>query len=59
MTVTAWARFKMYPDRHVQILVGISEEQNRTWASLNDDVVMGRSVMPVNILYTERTATDH
>jgi len=58
MPVTAWARFKMHTDRHVQILVGISEEQNRTWASLND-VVMGRSVMPVNILYTGRMATDH
>jgi len=56
--VTAWARFKMPTDRHVHILVGISEEQTKTWASLID-VVMGRSVMPVNILCTGRTATDH
>jgi hypothetical protein len=58
MTLTAWARFKMYADM-CKVLVGISEEQTRTWASLNDVVVMGRSVMPVNILYAGRAATDH
>ena len=42
-----------------KVLVGISEEQTWTWASLNDVVVMGRFVMALHVLYTGRTATDH